>query len=65
MRKMIDQAAAHRKKIVQKLEALKARAVASPVRSLVVRACAFSVCRAVQCVVSCKRIGSRTADRVA
>jgi hypothetical protein len=31
---MIDQAAAHRKKIVQELEALKARAVASPVRSL-------------------------------
>ncbi|ELR22004.1 uncharacterized protein ACA1_157260 [Acanthamoeba castellanii str. Neff] len=29
-RKMIDQAAAHRKKIVQELEALKARAVASP-----------------------------------
>lgn len=30
MRKMIDQAAAHRKKLVQELEALKARAVAPP-----------------------------------
>jgi hypothetical protein len=66
MRKMIDQAAAHRKKIVQELEALKARAGASPVRSFVVRAC---VRAHIACVVPCSvclvRIGSMTVDRVA